>query len=442
MAKQGDKYTSPDGKQWVFTSGGNWREYVNGKPTNNVSKGSTPPGGGAAAGAGAGGQQVVENNTPPAQSPESLEYMKQANADIQKQIANGLNPALGNAELERQQKFISGLSPALQKEALELHGQVQAGGINQSQLENQIYAQRTRENQTQPQTQTNLDANSTTSQVTNEIFDTAKGATGAGNLLTNPNQNNPFGSSNVSLDPVTGQPVINQTLSGENQGVLSGIQGTSVKASDVAQGLLGGQYQNFVNAAGPQSGYSDPALEQATYDRLTRGSEQEKKLAYEQKQQELANRGIGVGNAAYSTEMDRFARQWDEKDRQARDSAVQQGTAAALQRQQNNVGALGALTGGVSSLGQTAQGGFYQPNFQAFQAAQYQQPDVQGLYNTQYAGKLTQDQIAAEIKKQQIASGATVEAAGIAADASKSNAALAASSRPQTSGFTTKPPGS
>ena len=44
MAKKGDKYTSPDGKTWVYTEGNHWREYVNGKPTNNVTKDSTPPG--------------------------------------------------------------------------------------------------------------------------------------------------------------------------------------------------------------------------------------------------------------------------------------------------------------------------------------------------------------------------------------------------------------
>ena len=443
MAKQGDKYTSPDGKQWVFTSGGNWREYVNGKPTNNVSKGATPPGGAPGGAAGAGAPQTVENQTPPKLSPSGTAYLNDSKNKLQQQVAQGLiNQAQADQEYGRRQQQVSAASPAIQDSMWNLQQQVAQGLINQSTADNEVYRQSSLENQTQPNTNTNLDANSSTSQVQNEIADSAKGYTAAGNILTNPNQNGPFGNRNVSVDPVTGQPVVNDTLSGANQNVLGGIQGTSVKASDVAQGLLGNQYNQFVQGAGPQSGYSDPALEQATYERLTRGNDQEKRIAYDQKQQELANRGIGVGNKAYSDEMDRFSRSWDEKDRQARDSAVQQSTATALQRQQNNVGALGALTGGVSSLGQTAQGGFYQPNFQNFQSAQYQQPDVQGLYNTQYAGQLTREQIDADIEKQKIAAGATLGAAGIAADASKSNAALAASSRPQTSNFSTKPPGS
>lgn len=413
MAKKGEKYTSPDGKTWVFTEGGNWREYKNGKATDNISKGATPPGGAAATpGAPTGGPTVIENQTPPAQSPQQREYMAQANADIQKQIAAGLNPAQGAAELERQTKFINGLSPALQTAALNLHGQVQGGGINQTQLENEIYNQQQNENATQPKTNVNLTDKSTTSEVTNQVLDTAKGATAAGNKLTNPNQVNDFGSSTVTIDPITGQPTVNQSLSAGNKAALSGIQGTGVQASQVAQGLLGNQYGQFVQGAGPQSGYMDQGLEQAVYGRLTQGFDDQKARENEQLQQTLANRGIPVGSQAYTNATKDFSTNWDTRYENARNNATQQGTATALQRQSNNIGGLGALNQGVGTLAGVGQGGLVQPNFQGFQSVAYNQPDTQGLYNTQYAGQLTREQIEAQLEQQRIAKSAIAGAGG------------------------------
>ena len=445
MAKKGDKHTSPDGKTWVYTDGGNWREYVNGKATNNISKGSTPPGGAAAdasAGSGSGvpaGQQTINNTAPAAQSPAAAQYMAQANAAIQQQIAQGLSPAQGQAELERQQKYIAGLSPALQQEALNLSGQVQSGGINQAQLENQIYNSQVKENATAPQTDKSVNAQSTTAEVTNQIFDTAKAGTMAGNTLTNPNQVNDFGSSTVTIDPVTGQPTVKQDLSQGNKDALKGIQGTGVQASQVAQGLLGNQYGQFVQGAGPQSGYNDPELEKAVYGRLTRDFGDRFGREEEQLNQTLANRGIAVGSQAYTNAMGDFRKNRDLQYETAQQNAVQQGTQTALQRQANNVSGLGALNQGVGTLAGTGQAGLVQPNFQGFQSTQYAQPDLQALYSTQYAGDITKQGYETELKKQQIAADATK---GIGGGGGGGGRQQAAANPAPANAFSSRPPGS
>lgn len=445
MPQKGEKFVDAQGREWRGTEGGNWRLYQNGKPTSTVSKGSAPPGGGAAAAPGAlpaDQRQTIENNTPAKLSPEGAQWLNLASQSLQQQVAQGLIPqATADQQMRANQAEVSSLSPELQKRKLDLQGQVMQGLINQSQADNQMFSLKTQENSTSPVTNTNLSPDSTTSDVINNTFDVSKAATGAGNTLTNPNQYNPFGSSVVTIDPVTGQPTVTQSFTGANQRALEGIQGTGISASQVAQGLLGDKFDQFVQGAGPQSGYSDPALEQAVYSRLTRGYDQDYEQQLEAKKQELANRGIGVGNQAYSNEMNRFDRMWDEKRLQARESATLQGTNAALQRQQNNVGALGTLSGGLGTLGGLGQSGFYQPNFQGFNSVQYQQPDVQGLYGTQYAGQLTREGYQNELERQRIAAGATTEAASIAAEASKANAATAANaSKP--GAFATKPPGS
>jgi len=405
MAKAGEKYTSPDGKTWVATEGGNWREYVNGKATGNVSKGSTPPGGAAAPGAtpaatdAGASQQTTVNNTPPSNlSPQGSQWLNLAWQNLQQQVAQGLlTPAQAQAQGEQNNKLIASESPAMQAKRLDMQGQVQAGLMNYSDLENQMYQNKQNESQTAPTTGTNLTADSTTSQVANEISDQAKGSTMAGNLLTNPNQVGPFGSSTTTIDPVTGQPTVTQNLSQANQNVLGGIQGMSQGATGVGQGLINNQYGQFVQGAGPQSGYADPELEKAIYGRLTQGFAEDDKVEREDFEQRLANRGIGVGSGdAYNNAMRQYQTAKDTKYENARNNATIQGTQTAVQRQANNVGALGALTGGVGTLGQVGQAGFYQPNFQAFNSVAYNQPDVQGLYGTQVGTALTREQIQAE----------------------------------------------
>lgn len=452
----GEVVKDAQGQEWRSTQGGQWRLYKNGKATDTLSK--TNPAGGAQTGGGltlppaqppqvdAGASQPTTVNNQPVSnlSPEGSQWLNLAWQNLQQQVAQGIiTPQQAQQQGEQNNKLIAGESPALQKQRLDLQGKVQQGLINYSDLENQMYQAKQAGNTTSPETNKSVTADSSTADVVNQSFDIAKGGQVAGNTLTNPNQVNPFGSSNVTYDPVTGQPTVTQSLSQPNQNVLSGVQGTSVGASQVAQGLLGNQYNQFVQGAGPQSGYSDPELEKAIYARLTQGMDDKFAREEEQLSQTLANRGIGVGSGeAYTNAMKDFRESKNTAYENARNNATVQGTQTALQRQGTNVGALSALTGGVGTLGQVGQAGFYQPNFQGFNAVSYQQPDVQGLYNTQYAGQLTREQIEAQLEQQRIQSGATLGAAGISAEASKHNANLAHSNQPQTTGFNSKPPGS
>lgn len=468
MPKVGESYTSPDGKTWKFTEGGNWREYVNGKKTDNISKGSTPPGG---APGGAASTVPVGAATPPAPvtpaitaaaatpvnnqntqnaptelSPQATEYLTGVKNDLQAQVAQGaIAQATADTEYTRRQNEAAAMSPGQQQAALKSYQDMKAGKIDLGQFDKQLYQNQIAADVTNPQPAPNTKLD-TTSDVIKTVSDTANNTTQAGNILTNPNQNNAFGSSTVTVDPITGQPIVNQTLSDANQKSLEGIQSTGVQASDVAKGLIGNQYGQFVQGAGPQSGYSDPALEKAVYDRLTRDYADRFGREEEQLSQTLANRGIPVGSKAYENAMGDFRKNRDAQYETAQNNAVQQGTATALTRQQNNIGGLGALTGGIGTLSGVGQGGFYNPNFQGFSSVAYNQPDVQGLYNTQYAGQLTREQIAAQIEQQKIAANATLGAAGKAAEASKANTAanIAANkeNKPETTSFTTKPPGS
>lgn len=445
----GEVVRDAQGREWRATEGGQWRLYENGKKTNTLSK-TNPAGAGAggakpgAADAGASQPTTVNDTTPSNLSPAGSQWLNLAWQNLQQQVAQGLiTPAQAQKQGEQNNALIASESPELQAERLNLQGKVQQGLINYSDLENQMYQAKQAGNTTAPETNKSVTADSSTADVVNQTFDIAKGAQIAGGQLSNPDQNGPFGSRNVTYDPVTGQPILNDTLSKDNQNVLSGIQGTSVGASQVAQGLLGNQYGQFVQGAGPQSGYSDPALEKAIYSRLTQGFEQQDKRETEDFEQRLANRGIGVGSGeGYTNAMRDFQTAKNERYENARNNATIQGTQTALQRQGNNVGALSALTGGVGTLGQVGQSGFYQPNFQGYNAVQYQQPDLQGLYNTNYAGQLTREQMKSQEEQQRIAAGATLGAAGIAAEASKANAETVAGSKPQPGAFASRPPGS
>lgn len=410
MAKAGDKIVDAQGQEWRYTQGGNWRLYKNGKATDTLSK--TQPGAGAtpeaakpgATDAGASQPTTINNVAPSNLSPEGAQWLNIGWQNLQKQVADGLiTQEQALAQGQNNNALIASETPAQQAERLNLQGKVQQGLINYSDLENQMYQIKQAANQTSPQTGVNLTPESTTSQVTNEIADVAKGSAIQETLLTNANQQNPFGNQTVTVDPNTGQPIVKQELSKDNQQVLSGIQGTSNVASGVVQNLIGDQYDRFLSGAGPQSGYSDPELEKAIYSRLTQGFDQQDKREQEDFEQRLANRGIGVGSGeGYTNAMRDFQTAKNERYENARNNATIQGTQTALQRQATNVGALGAVTGGIGTLGQTAQAGFYQPNFQQFNAATVQQPDVQGLYNTQYAGQLTREQIASQEKQQQM----------------------------------------
>lgn len=461
------KVTFSDGSTGYVTEGGQYR-IDSGPNKGKLWQGAVP---GETPAAGAAGTVPVGAATPPAPvtpaitaaaatpvnnqntvnaptqlSPQATEYLTGVKNDLQQQVAqNAISQATADQEYQRRQNEAAAMNPGQQQAALKSYQDMKAGKTDLAGFDKQLYQNQIAADVTNPQPAPTTPLE-TTSDVIKAVGDTANNTTQAGNILTNPNQNNAFGSSTVTVDPITGQPVVNQTLSDANQKSLEGIQGTGVAASDVAKGLIGNQYGQFVQGAGPQSGYNDPALEQAIYGRLTRDYADRFGREEEQLSQTLANRGIPVGSQAYTNAMGDFRKNRDSQYETAQNNAVQQGTATALQRQQNNIGGLGALTSGVGTLSGVGQGGFYQPNFQGFSSVAYNQPDVQGLYGTQFAGQLTREQIAAQIEQQKIASNATKSAAETAAAASKANTAanIKANQDNQgsgTSSFTTAPPG-
>lgn len=373
---------------------------------------------------------------------QSSPYIRDAQNNLNQQVASGaITSGQAAAELERLRNQESAgpsvvtpnTQPGLDQARASLQDQVAKGWISQGAADAEL--QRLRTSAQSPYASSDLSLD-TPSDVVNAVFDTSKGAQTQGNLLTNANQEGPFGSSSVTIDPITGQPKVTQSLSQGNQAVVGGVQGSAVKASDALGGLLGGGlFGSLTNPSGGPGGAAAPQsnFENAVFSRLTSGLQDQKSREQEQLDQTLTNRGIPVGSTAYSNAMRDFNKRYDDIEQGARETSVVQGA---------NIG-LGA-TGALSQVGQS---GYYNPNFQQFQSVDYQQPNVQDVFNTFQGTQLGEKQIAAD-----------KEIAKIQADASKANAGLAASttlqaakinnapgpSAPQTtpSPFNTKPPGS
>lgn len=210
------------------------------------------------------------------------------------------------------------------------------------------------------------------SQVINTIFDAAKASQMQGNLLTNPNQQGPFGNMQVVIDPVTGQPTIKQSLSSGNQGIVGGLQQGGIGALGSLQNVLGADNSIFNSlskaAQGKDSSSPMSNFEQAVFDRLTDTLDEERATDTEQLHQTLANRGIPLGSELWNQQTAKLDKRYDDMFQQARDQAVQSGTSNSMQ-------ALGALTN-------VGQAGFFNPNFQPYQSVGYQQPDVGSIWNS------------------------------------------------------------
>jgi len=305
--------------------------------------------------------------------------------------------------------------------------------------------------QTAPTTGTDLTASTPTSTVQDQIAQSAKGYTQAGNILTNPNQSNQFGNQTTTVDPITGQPTVNSTLSPGDASALKGIQDTSTQASGSAQGFLGGQYQNLLSSAGPQNGPSQ-ALQSAIYGNLTQGYDQQEAQDYQNFDQSMANRGIPVGSNAYNNAKNQLDLSWQQKTQGAQNTALTDAYGQATTQQNANTSSLNAGTSALGAMSNAGQAGYVNPNFQGFSSVAYQQPDVQGLYNTGVASSLTQQQIqeqlqAAQLAAQTAASNAKLQSQTSIQNTGSTNATtlqgdtILAGTKPQTSGFTTNPPG-
>lgn len=217
-------------------------------------------------------------------------------------------------------------------------------------------------------------------EVINAGFNVGRLGTTAGNILTNPNQVSQFGSQFTTVDPLTGQPKVEQVLSEPNQQVVGGIQGNAVSANQALGGILGGGVFGSLTNGGagvPQSNY-----ENAIYNQLTRGQDEQKAREKEQLDQTLANRGIPVGSKAYSTAMADLDTRYDKIFSGARNQAVTGANSQALSASQV-----------LSGLGGQ---GFMQPNFQGFQSVGYQQPNAEQVFGQVQSNALSNRQITSQ----------------------------------------------
>lgn len=218
-------------------------------------------------------------------------------------------------------------------------------------------------------------------QLINTIFDAARASQMYGNMYTNPNQINAFGSSMMTIDPVTGQPTVTQNLSEGNQGVVGGLQKGGMGALGALQNVLGGGsiFASLANAAqGKDSSSPLSNFEQAHFDRLTDTYDEQRTKDREMLDQKLANRGIPINSELYNDQQAQLEKRYDDMFQAARDQAVQAGTQSSMQ-------ALGTLTG-------VGQAGFFNPQFQGFQAVGYQQPDINSIFNSVQNAQQWQDQ--------------------------------------------------
>ena len=192
--------------------------------------------------------------------------------------------------------------------------------------------------------------------IVNSAADVAGAAAAAGNLANNANQVDQFGNkTTVTVDPATGQATQSTALSGANQAVLGGIQGNAQAAGNALGGILQGGILGSITqpsalggaAAGGFTGQAAPIsnYEQAYYGQLTAGLDQQKAQAYNDKKQELANRGIPVGSQAFDSEMNRFDKSWSDQFQNAKNQAVTAGAQLGLQS--------------IPVLGSAASSGFF-----------------------------------------------------------------------------------
>lgn len=326
-------------------------------------------------------------------------YLAASRANLQQQVASGgISQAQADAELQRLTKEIEALPANLQDAKANLQQQVASGGINQAQANNELIRLQGLSSQTAPTAAPGLKLD-TASDVLNTTYDVARNSTPAGNILTNPNVNGPLGGQTVSIDPVTGQPIVNQTLSQGNQQALSGIQGSSNAGSQALQGLIGGGLLGTINNPAPAGGPAPMSnLGQSIYNQLTSGLDDQKKREREQLDQTLSNRGIPVGSEGYSNMYRDLDKRYDDIFANARNQAV--------------TGEVNASTNLLSPLSQIGQAGFQAPNLPGFNSVGYQQADVGNIFGQLTGANLTREGYENEIKKQQMAIDAQNKSSG------------------------------
>lgn len=468
MAKAGTLIKDASGTTWRATEGGHWRaedgpqkgKLYSGKGDPIAAPAAAPA---PAAAAPVGAQLPAAPVTPAVQqaaatpvnnantvnaptqlSPSATEYLNGVKNDLQTQVNQGYIPqATADTEYQRRQNEAAAMSPGQQEAALKAYQDLKAGKTDLQGFDKQLYQNQVAADVTAPQPAKETPL-VTASDVIKATSDTAANTTPAGNILTNPNQETAFGNQTVTTDPITGQPIVKQELSEGNQKVVDKSQDTAVTAGNALGGLLGqnGSLQQFINNAAPQSGPSQDLIN-AIYGNLTTGFQSQKAREQEQLSQTLQNRGIPVGSDAWKNAQDDFALNWNQKEGNARNTAVTNAYGQAVAQQGANTQSLSALTGTLNPLGALQGAGYYAPNLQQFASVGYNQPNVGDIFNTLTGQQIAAAQNATEIEKQKIASDTQKELAAKAASAGGGGGGGGGGSGGTVkSPFTTPPPGS
>ncbi len=222
----------------------------------------------------------------------------------------------------------------------------------------------------------------------------------------NPNEVGPYGSKNITYD-AEGRPTVTTELSGPNKALFEGQSQAGTLGSQVASGLLG----NFnYDPSSVDAKYGIPEVNQdyinryqdAAYNALTRRLEQSYGKDKEAKAQELVNRGIPQGSQQFQDEMNRDI---ENRYADARESAANQAYSSGLgaaqtystmglqanQQAMNNYNTMfGNRAGWANQLNNMAQ--VQNPNFQPFQGSQAQAANLEGIYGTESARRIQEEQ--------------------------------------------------
>jgi hypothetical protein len=205
----------------------------------------------------------------------------------------------------------------------------------------------------------------------------------------NANQYNPFGNQTVMLDQY-GRPTLQQNLSSDQQSILDRGEGLTQQGQQLAQqGLQGYKSFNPQNAEAMRGQFEDQV-----FGRLTRGLEDKKRLEREQLEQTLYNRGIPLdpNDRLYQSYMTDFNKNYQTIEDDARAKAVEM---AGAEMGRNYTQNLQTHQQGLSDINNLQQQGtgLMLPQFQGYQASQYNLSNPSDLYFQKRQTKQNQQQI-------------------------------------------------
>ena len=199
--------------------------------------------------------------------------------------------------------------------------------------------------------------------------------------MSNPNVNSTLGTQNVTYDPVTGQPTVNQGLSAGQQGLYDQEMGIESGANTEAQQMAqGGIYKQPFSATGVQQAFS-PIRDQVMQG-LNQDFDARNKPVFDRQAQDLEQWSASTGNPPGSPNYNERMRLMQQTQNDARtaanaqaigmgNQAVEQGFRLGQQERDRPLNEVSGLMG----LGQGVQ----YPNFPGFTPSQVQPVDVGGI---------------------------------------------------------------